>query len=340
MLTVATLRSACGPRQGDPDVVRRLACTGSCPGSAPGSRRWPPPPRRPCSGVRRSRSQSQPCRWRLRASRTPTPSRRSPTPASDLVANGRVAKFLIDDETRRARGCTSSTATSPRAARLPTPRAIHYFFAREALGIPESLGGVQRLTYFTQDKRYVAGVVHTYLLDGPREPVYGLQFYPQDVIAEEPVVAAVSEVQAADHHPRGRARLRADRSQQTTATVTDELAAAGIEVLPARPDPRLDPRTCRSTPARPGATCGSSRADNDELRPDRHPGLRRAAARSLRRRRRAHPGGAGHQLARQPEVEGAQHPERGAARRRPGQPAAGAVRRPAGASRRRAATTS
>ena len=34
------------------------------------------------------------------------------------------------------------------------------------------------MTYFTEDKRYVAGMIHTYQLAKAEPPVYGLQFYP------------------------------------------------------------------------------------------------------------------------------------------------------------------
>ena len=50
---------------------------------------------------------------------------------------------------------------------------------------------IHAVTYFAEDKRYVAGVVHTYLLDDSSDPVFGIQFYPQDLIREEGVVAAV-----------------------------------------------------------------------------------------------------------------------------------------------------
>ena len=52
-------------------------------------------------------------------------------------------------------------------------------------GIAETLDAFNGVTYFTEDKRYIAGSVRTYHLDGSREPVYGLQFYPQDLIRED-----------------------------------------------------------------------------------------------------------------------------------------------------------
>ncbi len=101
------------------------------------------------------------------------------SPASDLVLNGRFLKFLIDRRVSSSpvvhfvNGNFLSGGVTPDAARY------HYFFARETLGIPESLEEFNALTYFTEDKRYVAGVVHTYLLTGASEPVFGIQFYPR-----------------------------------------------------------------------------------------------------------------------------------------------------------------
>ena len=66
------------------------------------------------------------------------------TPASDLIANGRLAKFLIDrrdpdaPRVRFVNGNFTADGETPDAARF------HYFFGREAFGIPESLADVQR----------------------------------------------------------------------------------------------------------------------------------------------------------------------------------------------------
>src|SRR5919202_3305050 len=87
-------------------------------------------------------------------------------PAGDLVANGRVAKFLIDlrpssPQVHFVNGNFTQDGHVPDAAKY------HYFFARQALAIPESLDDFNRNTYFTEPKiRYVAGVVHTYVLEG------------------------------------------------------------------------------------------------------------------------------------------------------------------------------
>lgn len=85
-------------------------------------------------------------------------------PGSDLISNGRVAKFLLDRRdasqpvVRFINGNFSEGGSVPEAARF------HYMFARAVLRIGESLEEFNSVTYFTNDKRYVAGVVHSYFL--------------------------------------------------------------------------------------------------------------------------------------------------------------------------------
>lgn len=151
--------------------------------------------------------------------------------AGDLVANGRVTKFLIDRRDLadpRVRFVNSNFRVG---GETPPEAQFHFFFARATFGITEELPEFNAVTYFTQDKRYVAGVVHTYLLEGTTEPVYGLQFYPQDVIAEETVVDALRVVTASLEIPGARVAFVPTGEQQTVARVSAELASLGVEVL-------------------------------------------------------------------------------------------------------------
>lgn len=154
------------------------------------------------------------------------------TPASDLVPNGRVVKFLIDRRDPDALSVRFVNGNFTEDGQVPDAAKFHYFFGRVAFNVPEPLGTFNALTYFTLEKRYIAGTVHTYLLDGAAEPVYGLQFYPQDVIREELVVEAVGAVQAQIGIPGARFAFVPTGSQQTTETVADELAELQTEVLP------------------------------------------------------------------------------------------------------------
>ena len=151
--------------------------------------------------------------------------------AGDLVANGRVVKFLVDmrepgrPEIHFINGTFTENGTVPEAAQF------HWVFARTALDIPEGNGEFNRLTYFTPGpKRYAAGVLHSYFLDGSDTPIYGLQFYPQDVIAEQAVLQVVSIAAAAITIPGARLAFVATGNQQTVASVRAELTDLGIEI--------------------------------------------------------------------------------------------------------------
>ncbi|MGH2707856.1 MAG: PEP/pyruvate-binding domain-containing protein, partial [Actinomycetota bacterium] len=153
-------------------------------------------------------------------------------PAGDLVANGRVAKFLIDLRAPGTPRVHFVNGNFMEDGEISDAAKYHYFFARQVLSIPESLGEFNRVTYFTEPKtRYVAGVVHTYFLDGAPEPVYGLQFYPQDVVREKDIVDSVKRVKERITIPGARFAFVPTGLQQTTATVAPDLAAGGIELL-------------------------------------------------------------------------------------------------------------
>jgi hypothetical protein len=96
--------------------------------------------------------------------------------------------------------------------------------------------------------------------------VYGLQFYPQDVINEGAIVEALRVVKEQITIMGARFAFVPTGSQQTTATVAAELTAAGLPVLPL--DQILG--TIQYIPLNLGEAWGFLRifpASNDELRP-------------------------------------------------------------------------
>ncbi|WP_344092543.1 PEP/pyruvate-binding domain-containing protein [Microbacterium deminutum] len=154
------------------------------------------------------------------------------TDAGDLVASGRAAKFLIDRRDPSALSPRFVNGNFLRDGVVPDEAKFHYPFGRVTFRIPESLDMFNAVTYFTLDKRYIAGTLRTYHLDGSQDPVYGLQFYPQDLIRERAVVEAVGAIKTRVGIGGARFAFVPTASQQTTAMVTGELAALGIEVLP------------------------------------------------------------------------------------------------------------
>ncbi|MEO7352284.1 MAG: hypothetical protein ABIW17_10325, partial [Marmoricola sp.] len=61
------------------------------------------------------------------------------TPAGDLVANGRVAKFLIDRRDPGALSVRFVNGNFTENGKVPEAARFHYFFGRAAFDIPESL---------------------------------------------------------------------------------------------------------------------------------------------------------------------------------------------------------
>ncbi len=187
-------------------------------------------------------------------------------PAADLVANGRLTKVLVDQRDPAAPRVAFVNSNLIRNGQTPDAAKYHYFFGREVFGIPEDLDEFNRLTYFTPGpKRYVAGVVHSYTLSG-RPPVLGIQFYPQDVVAEEVLADAVLAIAGQIDVPGMDIAFVATGTQQTTVRVASDLAAAGIGVL------TLDDilGSVSYIPLNRGEAWGWLRifpADPDELRP-------------------------------------------------------------------------
>lgn len=154
------------------------------------------------------------------------------TPASDLVLNGRLMKFLVDRRSPQSPDVYFVNANFTVDGEIPDAARYHYSFAQATLGIPEPLDEFNAVTYFNEEKRYVAGVVHTYLLDGVAEAFFGIQFYPQDVIRERGVLEAVAAVTRVLRIQHARFAFVPTGQQQTTATVGADLDAAGVSVVP------------------------------------------------------------------------------------------------------------
>jgi Pyruvate phosphate dikinase, AMP/ATP-binding domain len=188
------------------------------------------------------------------------------TPASDLISNGRVTKFLIDRRQPDQPVVHFVNSNFRENGEVPDSARYHFMFAQAILNIPESLDEFNAVTYFVEEKRYVAGVIHTYVLEDSTDPVYGLQFYPQDVVRELGVVEALRAVKEQIMIGGARFAFVPTGGQQTVVTVAAELAAVGLEVLPL--DRILG--SIQYVPLNLGEAWGNLRIfprDNDDLRP-------------------------------------------------------------------------
>ena len=151
--------------------------------------------------------------------------------AGDLVANGRVAKFLVDLRDPARGEVYFVNGNFIENGEIPESARYHYSFAQAALDIPERLEEFNRVTYFSPAKRYAAGVIHTYFLDGASDPVFAIQFYPQDVVNERGVLDVITLVRQHISIPGARLAFVPTGTQQTVTTIGDELTAAGIQLL-------------------------------------------------------------------------------------------------------------
>ena len=141
----------------------------------------------------------------------------------------------------RAVGTVHQRQLRRRTDVVPDAAKFHYYFGRATFRHPRVARRVQRRHLLHPDKRYIAGSCTRTTSTGRAEPVYGVQFYPQDVIRE-----SWSSRRQRGPRPRSRSRApgspssRPARSRPPT-TVADELAGARRRGAAARPDPRRDP---------------------------------------------------------------------------------------------------
>jgi hypothetical protein len=148
----------------------------------------------------------------------------------DGVIIGKSVKFVIDArDTRPSIHFLNANFDGP--VSNPDATKLHFFFAREALQIPEGTREFNDATYWTNDKRYFAGTLQEYRLDPDEPPMYAIQFYPQDVIHEQSVLVAARTVSEAFAIPDVRLAFVAMGQQQTAQTVEADMAAVGVESL-------------------------------------------------------------------------------------------------------------
>jgi hypothetical protein len=149
----------------------------------------------------------------------------------DGLVIGKSVKFVIDARNPAAPQIRFMNANFDGTLADSRAKELHYFFAQEVFGIPESTNAFNDVTYWTQDKRYFAGTLQQYKTGADQAPLYAIQFYPQDVIAEATVLRAATAVAGAVDLDDARLAFVATGPQQTTATVTGELAAIHVESL-------------------------------------------------------------------------------------------------------------
>jgi len=178
---------------------------------------------------------------------------------------GRVVKYFVD---LRSGGQKTYfiNANYVEMGRVPAYAKLHYDFARHAIGITEEPATFNEVTYYSDDKRYIAGSLQSYMLGSERTPTYAIQFYPDDVIHEEGILRAVEVLKPKIRLGDVRLAVVATGPQQTFARVAGKLRALGVE--PMTIDQVLG--SVRYLPLNPGEAWGYLRVfpkDFGELRP-------------------------------------------------------------------------
>lgn len=146
-----------------------------------------------------------------------------------VVLPGRTVKFLIDARKTTKSLFFQNANFTLKDGSTPDSARFHYPFAQEVLkGFTETVGSFNDATYWTQDKKYFAGTIQTYELGEAQKKIYAVQFYPQDVIAEQRIVDALKIVKKAFLIPGAKMAFVATGPQQTTATVGKAIEQLGF----------------------------------------------------------------------------------------------------------------
>ena len=152
------------------------------------------------------------------------------TPGGGLSSSGRSGKFLVDNRTPTARTINFINGNYTVSGATPDYAKYHYYFAQKQYGLTESLTTFNDSTYFTNAKRWFAGTIQSYKLGDAQTLTYAIQFYPDDVIAEEALLEALKVVKAAITIPGAKLAFVATGPQQTFARIGPQAAALGIEL--------------------------------------------------------------------------------------------------------------
>lgn len=152
-------------------------------------------------------------------------------PASGIIRSGRSMKFFIDQRNPAAPKVWFINHNFKVNGQQPEYAKYHYNFAKKHLNIPEDIPEFNANTYFTETKRYVAGTLHTYKVGASEEQVYGVQFYPQDLINGAKAAATVKLVAAKVTIPGAKFAFVETGSQQAIGAAESDLTASGIRRL-------------------------------------------------------------------------------------------------------------
>jgi len=153
----------------------------------------------------------------------------------DGVIKSNSVKFLIDNRGAKPEIYFINGNFKDNQQQTPDYARYHYYFAQKKLGITMSTKQFNDMTYFTNlesGKKFIAGTIQQFetLQQGENSSFFGIQFYPQDKIAEQNILKAAATVKQALRLEQEKFSVILYGSQQTVKSVTQQLAELQINV--------------------------------------------------------------------------------------------------------------
>lgn len=116
-----------------------------------------------------------------------------------LVSSGKATKFVIDNRDPQNAKIYYMNSNFKDGANTPEYVQFHMYFTQRFLnwtGKPEQFNAITYFVNGIDKKKFIAGTIQSYLIDQNNvlKPIYGVQFYPQDLINEETILHAMKVV--------------------------------------------------------------------------------------------------------------------------------------------------
>lgn len=142
------------------------------------------------------------------------------------IIKGSAVKFLIDNRTQPAEIYFIDSNFKEPNGKVPNYVQYHYNFTKVKLGNNLDTEQFNRHTYFTNDlkqKKFIAGTLQRYEMTTQQgiKSFFGIQFYPQDAIAEQTLIYTVDIVKKAIRIKNIDLNFISYGSQQTFNTVEE-----------------------------------------------------------------------------------------------------------------------
>lgn len=156
---------------------------------------------------------------------------------SEGVVKSAGIKFLIDNRKTPASVYFMNGNYLTDSGQRPEYVQYHYYFARRFLGLHMDLDTFNQQTYFTNDiakKKFFAGSLQFYQinnLQGEKQSLFAIQFYPQDAIAEDTLLFALQQIQSALHIENYPLAFVSYGSQQSVNTIRLALQSLNIKSM-------------------------------------------------------------------------------------------------------------